>query len=315
MKIKHRETVFIVGGILVVALAWLARAKPWAAATAGGGVVGEQLARVEQYGQLRREVVQKAEQLGVKIPTVGLPDQESAMRRELNKMAQSNGLELGSLARLDSGGARSSAAQSVVDFQFDVKGRYDGLVKFINALERGKTPFYVMELRVTAGGGSGGGGGSAGRSGRSGGGGGEKVHDGKIQATLKARGYLFPRVFESKSSKDEDKPAPSASPRPSAEATPTPATVAAAPGAEATPTPTPAAGTPTPTPAAATGRPHKITMRFQGHEIVIDLDNRTQTMDGQTKTMDDEEYQKAMQQISDDSWRKELPPDAEVTVE
>jgi hypothetical protein len=161
-----------------------------------------------------------------------------------------------------------------------------------------------------------GGGARSGRSRGGSGGGGGGSRDGRIQATLKTRGYLFPRVFESKSSKDEDKPAPSGPSRPRSEATPTPSPMngPSGPSAQtATPTPTPAAAKPAA--AASTGRPHKITIRVQGHEMVFDLDNRTETMDGQTKTMSDEEYQEAVTKLQGDNWRSEMPPGAEVTVE
>lgn len=302
MKLQRREIAFIIGGILVVLVFWLFQSSPGSAA-AGTDSLRGLLATVRDYEQLESRVVTRAEDLHVALPVVDPAGQEVKIREALGRLAQSSGVKLGTVKRTDSG-SRSAAAQTVIDFQLDVTGNYDSLVKFIHALESDLVPFQVAELRVEpeAGGGRGD----------------KKKPEGKIRSTMKVRGYLFPRVFLEKE-KEEKKPEPR-QPRRSAsgeeedvpEATPPPedgkpAQVKEEKKEEATPAPEAAVETPEPGPS----RPRRVTVKVQGMEIVIDTENRTVTMNGETRDIPADDWAK----FEDGSWKADLPADAEVTEE
>jgi hypothetical protein len=304
MKLKQREIIVIAAGVAIVLGAWLMKPGAARAAGAASGSLAALLATIDNYGKIEEGVRRAAETLHVTLPRVEPADQEVHIREALARLSQSSKMKMGALKRLDNS-SRRTKAQAAVDFQFDLTGQYDDLVKFVHAMESDTVPFQIAELRIESGGGE-----EGGRRG------GNKQADGKVRSSIKVRSYIFPRVIPEKKAEEEKPKETARRPRRAAtedepEATPTPKPSEDRPAGateekkeEATPTPTPQAEMPQTQP---TGR-KRFVMRVQGQEFQISVEGRTVTMNGQSREMSDEEYAK----WQDGSWRDELPAEMEL---
>jgi hypothetical protein len=314
MKLQKREIQTIVGGVLAVAGLWLYQTVASYAASDSGDSLGAMLVRVQAFDKLSKDLSTQARRLHLTIPVVGPAEQEAQIRATLARLAQSSGVQLGSIKSQERS-SRLASSQSSLDFQLDAGGNYESALKFINALENDDTPFQVSDLRIEAGRADRGGNSGGRPSGARGGGssGGQRNPDGNVTMDLKVRSYLFQRVIEDKNApKPEATPRPERPSRPEATPAPTPApTPSGEPQKEekkATPTPTP-----TPEPAVETEAPRpatgvrRFTMNMGGQSMKVSVEGRTAKIvmpDGseQTHELSDEEYAK----FQDGSFKDEV---------
>lgn len=301
---KKREVYFVIGGAVVLLGAWLVQSGPSLARAAGSGEIATQLTAIQRQHDLRTQVEAAAAQLGLTIPRVDASRQEAAVREALARLSSSNGINLGAVKRLQRA-SRDTAAQTTLDFQIDLTGRYDQLIAFVNALENDSTPFQINELR--------------GRNGQ---------NHGDVTAVMEVRSYLFPRVFL-EAPPEEEKPEPEPEAQPQTEDGTTSTTQTEDSGEPATTTDEmtqqpssgegehrraerPKAENTDREDAASDGTPQipkRIVLRYQGDEIIVE--NDTLYVNGQPIPMTDE----IRRVIEDGSWRDEIPEDAEVIIE
>lgn len=275
--------------------AWLIHARPsWGAASADS--LGGMLAGVERCRDLRQRVSESAERLHASLPTAAPAEQEVRVREALGRLAESNGMQLGALKRLERS-TRMASAQTAIDLQLELTGQYEPLIRFINALENDRMPFQVADLRVEAGQAAsmGGGGGGGGR----GGGGGERQFDGNIRCSMKVRGYVFPRVFAEAKPKGPSDGMPGNLPGGGMPAPSTMRGMSEPPGMAPPPRPNDQKTKPSPAPSAekapAANHPHRKIIRAEGREVIIE--GNKVTADGQTIELSPHDLEELQKQI------------------
>lgn len=309
MAISGREKITIGAGAAVVVLAGLIKLAMMglgSGGTAAADSVAGAIERMEQHKELKASVDKLVETLSVELPVVERPEQETLIRQKIAQTAQKNQLQISSLRRMESGSRRRSSATRPIQFRISVKGPFDGLVKYVHALEQSTTPFVIREMNVTPSLSKGNPGGPGGPPGSRGGK--KQAPTGQVQATLRLQAHLFPEVM--KAAKKEAAKTPTAQPEsaPEPPQAPAPSGISGMPGMPGMPSAPAVATTPavpeTPTP-AATGKIGRKTITIPGGPTIV-IEGNTVTVNGKVEQVSVEEIEKGL---------SHLPPGATVVEE
>lgn len=311
MALQGREKITIGAGAAVIVLAGLIKLGSMAMQSSGpatADTIAGAIERLEQHQKLKTSVASLAEELAVAVPTVESTDQETQIRQTIAQLAQQNQLKIASLRRMESASGRRRTTTRPIQFQVSLAGPFDGLVQYVNALEKSNSPFVVRELSINA---------ARGQQGQPGGppqggprGGQDQPPTGQVQANMRLQAHLFPEVLKS------DKPQAQATPPAMMPGTPPPPMTPPAdmpapptgmpqmppgmpgmPGGSVSPMPAPAVA-----PAARSGR-KTITMP---NGMVIVIEGTTVTINGKVQPVSAEDIEKGLQH---------LPPGATVVEE
>jgi NAD-dependent DNA ligase len=211
VALSGREKITVGAGVAIILLAGLIKLAALgmqSSGTATADTIAGAIARLEQHKTLKASVARLAEELSVEIPTVEATEQETQIRQSIAQLAQQNGLQISTLRRMESGGSLRRSATRPIQFQVSLVGSFDGLIQYVNALEKSGSPFVVRELSVNA---------ARGAQGQPGdqpgppqggprGGGPGQPPTGRVQANMRLQAHLFPEVLKSDKPKAEPTP-------------------------------------------------------------------------------------------------------------